>query len=116
MNERAKQRLRDALRAAETIPDFLGGATLDEYRASYGMQLQIERLFEIVGEALNQARIVGDEELIHSRIPQIYSIIGMRNRISHGYDKIDNEVLWDTATTNIPRLADQLRELLKSLE
>lgn len=116
MNERTVQRLRDALRAAEAVPEFLAGATLEEYKANFGLRLQIERLLEIVGEALNQARKDGDAEAIGTKVPEVGAIIGLRNRITHGYDQIDDEILWDAATNSILTLTEQLKGLLESLE
>jgi uncharacterized protein with HEPN domain len=37
----------------------------------------------------------------------------MRNRIAHGYDQVDEEVIWVTATDDIPRLIEQLEAILR---
>lgn len=38
--------------------------------------------------------------------------MGMRHRIVHGYDKLDLNVLWDTATRNLPPLIAALEAAL----
>ncbi|MGM9857868.1 MAG: DUF86 domain-containing protein [Bacilli bacterium] len=47
----------------------------------------------------------------HSTIPW-KQIIGMRNRIVHGYDTINNEIVWNTALENIPMLCQFCKNLL----
>lgn len=37
---------------------------------------------------------------------------GMRNRIAHGYAKLNPDIVWETATTSIPALAKLCRSLL----
>jgi uncharacterized protein with HEPN domain len=39
-------------------------------------------------------------------------IIGMRHQLVHGYDRIDFDVVWDTATEDIPHLITTLSNLL----
>jgi uncharacterized protein with HEPN domain len=56
-------------------------------------QAALERKFEILGEALNRAE-QSDPELA-DHLPELRRIIGMRNRIIHGYDAVDEEILWD---------------------
>ena len=37
----------------------------------------------------------------------------MRNRVIHGYDKIDNEIIWGTIVRHLPALKIEINELLK---
>ncbi len=39
-------------------------------------------------------------------------IIGMRNRIIHGYDEVDLDILWDVIDEDLPRLVEQLSAIL----
>ena len=39
-------------------------------------------------------------------------IIGMRNRIVHGYDTINLEIVWNTAIESIPKLKSYYKEIL----
>ena len=36
----------------------------------------------------------------------------MRNRLAHGYDAIDLDVLWDTVKVDLPQLIDELEQIL----
>lgn len=39
------------------------------------------------------------------------SIIGMRNRLIHAYDRVDLDILWDTIVNDIPQLIGELERL-----
>jgi uncharacterized protein with HEPN domain len=39
-------------------------------------------------------------------------IISMRNRVIHGYDKIDNEIIWGTIVRHLPILKQEITQLL----
>ncbi len=106
MSDRVAQRLRDALDACVDIGAFVAGKTFQDYEEDYGLRLQIERLLEIVGEALHRAQ--RDESALAEGIPELRKIVGMRNRIIHGYDAVDDELVWLTATYHIPMLSKTL--------
>ena len=40
-------------------------------------------------------------------------IISMRNRVIHGYDKIDNEIIWGTIVRHLPNLKTEIMDLIK---
>jgi uncharacterized protein with HEPN domain len=71
------------------------------------LQLALTRLIEIVGEAA--ARVAEDTREKYPSVPWA-DIVGMRNKLIHGYDKIDLNVLWDTVTDDLPRLAGELKK------
>jgi uncharacterized protein with HEPN domain len=37
----------------------------------------------------------------------------MRNRVIHGYDKIDNEIIWGTIVRHLPTLKIEILDLLR---
>ena len=65
-------------------------------------------LFQI-GELANGLSIEFIKE--HNKIPW-KQIIGMRNRIVHGYDTINLEIVWSTAIESIPELKSYCKEIL----
>jgi uncharacterized protein with HEPN domain len=75
------------------------------------LQAAIERKFEILGEALNRAE-ESDLELAE-RVPAVRRIVGMRNRIIHGYDAVDEEILWDAVQFKVPIVSEQISTLLR---
>ena len=36
----------------------------------------------------------------------------MRNRLIHGYDDVDLDILWDTIEIDLPPLVDELKRIL----
>ena len=65
-------------------------------------------LFQI-GELANCLSIEFIKE--YNKIPW-KQIIGMRNRIVHGYDTINLEIVWNTAIESIPELKSYCKEIL----
>jgi uncharacterized protein with HEPN domain len=111
MNDQVAQRLRDVLEACGHIGAFIAGKTFQDYEKDYGLRLQIERLLEIVGEALNRAH--QEEPTLAEGVPALRRIVGMRNHIIHGYDAVDDELVWLTATYHIPRLFETLERWMR---
>lgn len=73
------------------------------------MQLALTRLIEIIGEAANRVSAKTQER--YSHVPWS-EIIGMRNRMTHGYDNLDLEILFDTVAHDLPNLVIMLDEIL----
>jgi uncharacterized protein with HEPN domain len=46
-------------------------------------------------------------------IKNAQKIIGTRNRIAHGYDKISDDLLWSIVINHLPKLKDEISEMLK---
>lgn len=110
MIRRAPKRLRDAVDAADEILSFTEGKTFDDYVSDRGLRLIVERLFEIVGEAMNQA--VADEPELEAEIPEARRVVGMRNRIIHGYDVVRHDVVWDSVQNQVRPLRDRVVTVL----
>jgi uncharacterized protein with HEPN domain len=72
--------------------------------------LAITRLVELIGEAASKY-----PKELQEGYPQIPwpKIIGTRNRLIHGYDFIDYDILWNAVTTNIPQLLNELEKILQ---
>ena len=71
--------------------------------------LAMTRLVEIIGEAVD--RIPTDFQKEHPEI-EWAQIVGMRNRLIHGYDEVDLNILWSVVKRDIPVLIGQLEDLL----
>ncbi|MFM2082460.1 MAG: hypothetical protein RL380_1151 [Verrucomicrobiota bacterium] len=46
--------------------------------------------------------------------PELRKIIGLRNRIVHGYDNLDEELVWDVVQNRLPALRAQVESLLEA--
>ncbi|MCX7030544.1 MAG: DUF86 domain-containing protein [Spirochaetes bacterium] len=96
------------LDAARTIREFTSGTTFRDFEKDRKLQLAIERLLEILGEA---ARRVSEEfQKEHSEIPW-RKIIGQRNVLAHEYGEIKLERIWVLVTENVVDLQRILEAL-----
>lgn len=71
------------------------------------LALAVVRLLEIVGEAATRVPVAERE-----RRPEVRwsAIVGLRNRLIHGYDDVDLDIVWAVVTTDLPVLASQLSD------
>lgn len=75
--------------------------------------LALVRLLEIVGEAANL--VSADYKEKNPNIPWKH-MIGMRNRLIHGYFDINYDIIWDTVINDLPPLVKLLKEGVYSQE
>jgi uncharacterized protein with HEPN domain len=73
------------------------------------LNLSLVRLLEIVGEAAN--RIAKEERSGYADIPWP-EIVGLRNRLIHGYDEVDFDILWQIVKQDLPPLVKSLERIL----
>ena len=85
-----------------------------EYERDLMVRSAVERQFEIVGEALEQA--AQESDAIMDEIPAIPRIVALRNQVIHGYDSVDNEIVWDIVQTKVPPLMNQSDRVLNEEE
>ncbi|MFH1497676.1 MAG: HepT-like ribonuclease domain-containing protein [Verrucomicrobiota bacterium] len=108
--ERAAKHLCDLERTIREIEEFTTGRNEAAVLGDRGLQLILEREFEILGEALN--RLSRDAPEMADRISHAHRIIGMRNVLAHGYDAVDHRILWNAVTSRLPLLKDEVARLL----
>jgi uncharacterized protein with HEPN domain len=110
MTDATRKRLLDALAACRAIASFTEGLDFPAYEASLLVRSGVERQLEIVGEALN---IAADQDAtLAEQVPELRRIVGLRNRIIHGYDTVDDEIIWDIVQSKLAALEAQLVLLL----
>ncbi len=65
----------------------------------------------IIGEAV--ARLTRDRPDFLDKLAELpwRSMVGMRNRIAHGYFDLDMRVIWRTVRTDAPELLRHLRTI-----
>lgn len=102
--------LYDIKESIESIENYLGDKRdFNIYVEDKMLRRAVEREFEIIGEAMNRIDKLDSTINISSK----YQIINMRNRVIHGYDKIDNEIIWGTIVRHLPKLKQEIETLLK---
>ncbi len=102
------ERLRHMLDAAMQAHEFVSTKHRNDIDSDPMLLFALLKALEIIGEA---ARGISNEfKETYPEIPWI-EIIGMRNRLIHGYFDIEHDVVWDTVINDIPILIDQLKKL-----
>jgi uncharacterized protein with HEPN domain len=109
MTDKTRKYLFDILEAVNSIENYILNVDFIQYQKNKMVRRAVEREFEIIGEAMN-AMLKTDSSI---NITSAERIIGMRNRVIHGYDKIDNGLVWGTIKKHLPVLKEEVSELLK---
>ena len=105
--------LADIRSAAELIQTFTGGRSHVDYGADAMLRAAVEREFIIVGEALS--RLEKLDAVLAGQIIAYRQIIGFRNVLVHGYETIDDQIVWQVIAQDLPVLKRQAEELLARL-
>ena len=71
----------------------------------------IIRAIEVLGEAASK---VTNERKEAARYVPWTAVVGMRNRLIHGYSTVDADVVWKTVTEEIPGLRHSLKTLVEN--
>ena len=85
--------------------------TPERLEAEWETRYAIVRCVEVIGEATR--RLGPQFEKQHPGVPWRL-ITGMRNRLIHGYDGIDLDLLWETVTKDIPQLLLMVEAILRA--
>lgn len=108
MDNRIKQYLFDIEQSIEDIELFMGSVnSFSEYEKDKLVKRAVEREIEIIGEAMN--RILQIDESI--KISNVRQIVRTRNRIIHGYDDVDDVVIYGIVKKHLPILKLEISEL-----
>lgn len=111
MDERVEKWLYDIKLAIEEVDEYF--ETQDKifeiYRDNILLKRAIERNLEIIGEATN--RILNRDPGF--QLENARQIIGLRNRIIHSYDSLDDEAIWGIIVNHLPLLKEEVDRLLK---
>ena len=110
MDHEIKKYLFDILESIDSIEKYLGDEPdFMKYAANKMLRRATEREFEIIGEAMSRIEKLDSSLNITSK----RQIIGMRNRVIHGYDKTDDEIIWGTIVRHLPNLKVEIQILIK---
>jgi uncharacterized protein with HEPN domain len=102
-------RLRHMLDHAREAVAIAKGKTRGDLHSDRILNLALVRLLEIVGEAASRTPL--DERAQHARIPWA-QIVGLRNRLIHGYDSVDFDILWQIVNQDLPSLIVALEQIV----
>lgn len=106
---RDKSRLEHILQAIERIRRYTKGKTFDDFIADDMMYYAVVKNIEIIGEASNMLT----EEFRNTHPDTPWKLVnGMRNYIVHEYFQVDNNVVCDVITGDLPFLEKQIIEYI----
>ena len=80
-----------------------------QYKNNKLIRRAVERELEIIGEAMNKL-LKRNPEL---KINESRRIVDLRNWIIHGYDRVDDIIIWGIISKDLPALKEQVSILLK---
>ena len=92
-----------------SIYDYIGdNRNLSDYKANKLLRRGVERELEIIGEAINRILKIDDSlEISESR-----RIVDLRNWVIHGYDRVDDIIIWGIISKDLPLLKKQVDKLI----
>jgi uncharacterized protein with HEPN domain len=109
MEKEIKVWLSDILQAISEINTFLPEQKIFQvFRDDLKTRRAIERNIEIIGEATNRILALNPDIAITSA----RKIVDTRNRISHGYDSVSDDIVWAIIIRDIPLLKEEVEKLL----
>ena len=106
MNKKAEKYLVDILNSIELIEQFVPEKySFTKYLNDIKTRSAVERHLGIIGEAVNKYnKLDSNDLLLNTR-----QIIGLRNRIIHAYDSIDDNIIWITVKKHLPLLKEEVQ-------
>ena len=90
---------------AHEVTELVRGRSRADLETDRLLALAVVRLLEIIGETA--IRVPAEERARRPGVPWV-SIVGPRNRLIHGYDDVDHDIVWEIVTTDLPSLVSQL--------
>ena len=86
--------------------------SLDRLSADWKAEYALMRCVEVIGEAATR---LGPQ--FHAEHPEIpwRLVVEMRNQLVHGYDKVDDPTLWQTASEDLPELSRQIVRIQEAI-
>lgn len=101
--------IRHILDAARKALLFVVNQSREDLDKNEMLALSLVHLLEIVGEAAN-----GVSDTYRKQYPHIpwKKMIGLRNRLIHGYFDINLDIVWDTVLKDLPPLVSDLEKIV----
>lgn len=108
--ERTLKTLEDVRDAASFILESVESGSGEDYFRNRLLRQAVERNFEIIGEAMG--RLAREDPETAKLISDYERIIAFRNVLIHGYDLVNDELVWDTVRSKVPALLAEVEALI----
>lgn len=102
-------RLLHMLDAAREALSFVSGKSRSDLNKNRMLVLSLVKDIEIIGEAAGKVSPETKDQ--YAGIPWL-DIIDMRNHLIHAYFDVDLDIVWDTATKDLPPLIEEIEKIL----
>lgn len=108
-----KVTLRQMAESARQAQELCARNTLPEILLDWQKRLAFERVMEVLGEATKRlpSELISRYQAVDWR-----GLAGMRDHISHGYDGVDYDILWQAVERRVPGLLAAVEQMLQDLE
>ncbi len=101
--------LKQMLDHAQEALNMIEGLSREDLDHDRKLNLALVRLLEVVGEAAGRLSPAFREK--NKMIPW-FEIISLRNRLIHGYDMVDFDMLWSILEKDLPDLITNLKKCI----
>ncbi len=97
--------LRDMVDHARRAIAAVAGKERGDLDTNHVLAAALERFIEVVGEAASKV-----SPAARGSLPAVpwFEIIGMRNRLVHGYASVDHDIVWTVVTSDLPALVREI--------
>ncbi len=101
--------LEDILDAAEKAMQFIRGMTYEQFVSDSKTAFAVIRALEVIGEATKRI-----PQAVRDQYPEVSwtEMAGMRDKLIHDYTSVSLEVVWKTASEDLPVLEPVIRRML----
>ena len=103
--------LQDIVEAADDIAFHIGGRSRERFLGDRTVRAAVFHELTVIGEAA--ARLAVEFRALHPEVPWT-KIVAFRNLVVHEYFGLDWPIVWDTATTLVPALRQQVAGVLSA--
>jgi uncharacterized protein with HEPN domain len=105
--------IEDILDSMDKAEILLENVNFEQFETDFRINFAVVRALEIIGEAAKRI-----PDTVRQEYPSIpwRGMAGMRDRIIHGYDTVDLQIVWDVVKRDIPLIEPQIKQILTDYE
>lgn len=102
--------IEDILDAMEKAEILVEDVPYERFAEDFRINFAVVRALEIIGGATKRLPME-----VRKKYPEIpwRGMAGMRDRIIHGYDRVDLHIVWDVVKRDIPDLKPKVQRILQ---
>ncbi len=114
MQRESRAYLADILEACDAISTALSGMQIDDYLSNRLVRSSVEREFTIIGEAVLALSKKAPD--IFASLTNARRIVDFRNRLTHEYPTVDDELVWALAKVDLHVLRRECEAMVSQLD